>query len=515
MRQPWQDLCVVHDTTAFTNIGSQVSGVRWYSDRALLLPAGLAVIEKGIDPAYLKWLKSPGVQLGPKEIVQVDGPNLWDGLEADREALDKVASFLRLQSGRIQPFVMTLETQEFFRRNGIGRRQIHGAPLEISRVMNDKAALRHLVDDTRLFPPNVSTRDPETVMATVKKRMALPSNELDFVVVKRTNLAGGDGILFLPLGSPYEEAVTEFMREQHANDIRVVARRKGAHEYVLVHEGTTRERGEVSRLVHEFLSRPEKEVCDVIVYGMDILGNTSTPPITRQDDIEARLGSFLTKHSDNEIIIEYGYDSKSFSTQLMMDEGKGMHFLGVTEQIVDECGRHLGNKISRRRHPDRMPKEDWVTMEQYSRLAAGLAHESVNGYSGTIGFDFIKRKRDGSIYMIECNGRQTAATYPIAVSHQLEGRRPVLTIGGADVNWGVMMLNGVTTTTRSFGELAERLGSKLLFEGTSGAIPFNIRLMGLPSPKCGIITVADSIEQAEEMMKEVKLVLDPPPEPTE
>jgi len=138
-------------------------------------------------------------------------------------------------------------------------------------------------------------------------------------------------------------------------------------------------------------------------------------------------------------------------------------------------------------------------METWSRMMTEHVRDQVVAYSGTIGFDFLRIKRPKKngrrFFILECNARQTASTYPLAVSAQLKGR-------GLKA-WSMIMLNAVPTKARSFGELEKRLGN-LLFHSTLGVLPFNPRLMTLPEPHCGLIIVGKDFTEAGKMLGAAK-----------
>src|SRR5262245_45433848 len=64
--------------SGFGHLGRHIPGVRFYSDRSLLPPTDIAVIQRdGLDD-YLLWLRKVGI--GPRRIVCVDDVNLYRGL---------------------------------------------------------------------------------------------------------------------------------------------------------------------------------------------------------------------------------------------------------------------------------------------------------------------------------------------------------------------------------------------------------------------------------------------------
>jgi hypothetical protein len=513
----WSSLIGVHDSTAFHNIGLGVPGVRWYPDRALLAPFDAVVIEEGIDPSYLAWLKSPGVDLGPKRVIQVKGSNLYEGLEADPGAFEAVLSAVRHEA-RVQPFVVTREATRFFKRYGL-MEKVHGPPLEISHQMNDKARFRKIVEEAgfgHALLPYHASRERPVIERKVREYLAKPPAELDFVVSKLTNLAGGYGMLFLHRDDPSNERkLAEYLDRHHRNDIVIQVRKKEKGNFRVLEETRSREKDEVMRQVAELLRRPAEDVTDVIVWRVDLFGGDHAQ-FDRGTSVEARLSAWLSRHLDNEIIVEYGREHAAYSTQVMIENDAPPRFLGLTRQLMDGS-HHIGNALTRYHDPTRVSREAYIVMKEITCRLAEYSSKRITRFIGTQGYDFLMcpGPPDGEVYVTECNARVTAATYPIAVSKQLEGRRSEATIGepNGGINWGVKMYNAVPTSCRSFAELKERLGARsrhgrtALFQGTYGAIPFNIRLMGLDSPCCGIVAVGDSIQEAEALMDDVREIM--------
>ena len=141
-------------------------------------------------------------------------------------------------------------------------------------------------------------------------------------------------------------------------------------------------------------------------------------------------------------------------------------------------------------------------METWSRILTEYARDRIVSYRGTIVFDYRRLRRPKvfrdalrHLYMLECNARQTASTYPLAVSAQLEGR-------GLD-SWAMLMLNGVRTNARSLGEVLMKLGD-IAFDTNLGVLPFNTRLMTLSRPHCGLIVVGKDFTEAGKMLNAAK-----------
>lgn len=519
MSKFWQGLMAVHDTSAFGHMSHHILGVPYYSDRALLLPATAAVVhEDGEDlEAYLSYLQR--VRIGPQRVIRVGGPTLFDGLENDHFAMEALRAHFRA-GGLLQVFCPSERSDAFLARHMIEAKRLHSAPRAIADRLNDKAELRRIVVDCGLahaILPYVATRDPQEVMSAVRRFRAMRPDACEFPVIKPTNRAGGDGFMAVRAEWPDDEVVErvrEYLRANSWNQLAVTVHselRRSEGKPVVLDRADVRDIGrdvddgiERVRALVEKLFESEKEADHAIISRVNAVGGASIR-IARGFPLGEPLRRFLLDQCRNELIVEAGFGHDAFSTQIVVDHGH-YRFLGPTKQIVDDEGRHMGNIMVRFFDDSLSAKgltgEDRHWMESYSLDVAKYAHSRVEGYKGTIGFDFLKRKRDGRIFLLECNARQTAATYPLAVSAQLEGRvREPLNLPKSErMNWGVVMHNAVPTRARSWGALSERLGG-LLFDGTWGALPFNIRLMRLETPHVGIVATGETVDRALAVMR--------------
>jgi hypothetical protein len=340
---------------------------------------------------------------------------------------------------------------------------------------------------------------------------------MEFVVVKRTNLAGGDGFMRLNRDlseSEVEERVRGYLREHSWNELKVTAHsdfQRFEGSTVVLDRADIRDIGrdpdnvvEKVRAVINGLFTTAPDADHVIIVRENIFGGATLQLRRGMPQIDA-LKRYLMDHCRNEILVEEGFDGDDYSTQIVVSDGN-FRFLGPTMQMVDEHGRHQGNILVRYFDASLaskgMTEEDKQIMESFSYDLAKYAHTRVEGYHGTIGFDFRKRRRDGRIFLMECNARQTAATYPLAISAQLEGRhKEALTLQKNErVNWGIVMYNSVPTSARCWGALVEKLGG-LLFNGVYGALPFNVRLMQASEPHVGLVAVGKDIDKALAIMR--------------
>lgn len=535
MSKLWRGILAIHDTSGFGHLGEHIPGVEYYADRALLTPVDIAVIQSDGFDDYLCWLRSVGI--GPKRIVCVDDVNLFRGLlsgpakvsefaagpdglklhwNVELEPIKMLQSFVR-HGGKIQVFCMTEEAEAFFERAAIDRRHIQSAPLESARRMNDKAELRRLAERigiAQAFLPYVATRDPARVMTEVFRFLAMPESEAEFVVLKRTNLAGGDGFLKIPRGLSDEEVkarVIEYLRENHWNDLKLVTHCEDASapdtERPMDRAAVRDLDRAVAAVKEAFESGDEKvKISHVTVTRTDVVGGASIR-FRRGQNFRDDLRNYLGQHGRNEIIVEEGIAHWAYSN-LAVIRGKEIRILGPTRQIVDEeTGTHLGNMMLCQADPEAFPKhlsghpndvltkEDIISMNLTMRRLAEDAQTREEGYEEYLGGDFWKRVRDSRNFLGETNGRITASMYALAIAAQLKGR-----------NWGIVMLNGISTSSRTFTELRGKIGERLFRPDAGGLLPFNIRLMTLREPRCGMIAVAPSLPEAIALMEEAKVL---------
>ncbi|HTK04474.1 MAG TPA: hypothetical protein VL500_02730 [Candidatus Eisenbacteria bacterium] len=522
MTKLWEGLAVVDDMTGFGHIRDHLPGLPFYSDRALLTPVDIAVVmDDGEDlEAYLAYLRR--VRIGPKRVLRVKGPELFKGLDADPAAMEVLHQHLR-HGGLLQVFCRTPGSEAFFERHRIEPKRVFSAPREIADLMNDKARVRQVAKDIGLdhvVLPHVAAHDPQVVMAAVKAYLAKPAREIEYVVVKRTNLAGGDGFMRLTRDLPeaeVEERVRAYLREHSWNRLTVTSHSelmRRAGEALTLDQADIRDVGRdldegcqrIAAIIQPLLDATPDERGYVILRNRNVTGEAYVK-FHRGRAFTPELRRFLLDHCRNEILVEAGIAGDDFSMQVVVDHGN-LRFLGPTKQIVDAEGRHMGNAMVRRfdasleRHGLRRIHKD--VMESVSRDLTQWSHTRVNGeYRGVEGYDFRTRAASGDVYLMECNARKTASTYIFGVLAQLEDgrfREPMNLPAEERPNWGIVMLNEVPTSARSWGAVEEKLGG-LLFNGLQGALPFNIRLMKLEKPAVGIVAVGMTLDKAYAVMR--------------
>lgn len=405
MKNIWTGRHVAHDMSGFGHMSGFVKGVDYYCDRAILLPVDTVYVlkdesGKGLVEEHQAFLRRPEVALGPNNVVQVSGSDIFAGIMSDRLVLEKLQR-ATMNGSCMQIFCMTKRAEAFFAESLISKHCIDSAPLEIANKLNDKVELRRIGESMGLshaFLDYVVADEIEKTKSAVKTFLARPQEEVPFAVVKQVDRAGGDG----------------FLR------------------------------------------------------------------IMRGDDLDELLLPYFERYGNKRVLIEEGHPHKALSMQVAVGQPRSFQVVGWTRQLVEaERGRHFGNSMVRmatgHEHP-LIDKEHRHSMKVWSLLHSERAHAYPVRYRGILGYDYMLLKRprkDGrDLFLLECNARQTASTYPLAVSHQMEGR-------GKD-EWGITMWNAVSTAAQSVGEVLAKLGDDLVFSGTRGIIPFNPRLMALP-----------------------------------
>jgi len=511
MRTNWDDIAAIHDPSSFGQVGLDIPGVEKYSDRALLLPARTVVVHDDghLLEEYLGWLSSKDVSLGPKSVIRVRGRNLYDGLEADPSAMERLHACVR-SGGQIQAFNRSDEFEEFRTRQGFGDAQIHSAPQKIAHTFANKAELRRIgaaINMSHAFPEHRMTKDPRRVMAYVKEFLSRPTDEVPMVYCKRTDLAGGYGMVRVTREDDAGAKVVNFLRTFQKNEVLVECWNQTGREAMLVR--SVKDPDRLKDVLEDMLASNEN-IDSFVVRRPVLVSGLGRRRIRRGENLDAACADFVRSFGENELIVEVGYPHLAYSTQYMLGLTAGSKpFLGVTRQLM-EGTYHVGNVLTRFLREDRLKKEQYHTMKAHSETFGRYAERQMSGYVGVIGFDFAvvtEGPKKGTVYLLECNPRPTASTYPWAVMSQVEARYPdQLVVEGAEkrairANIGIVMRNGVRVEAPTFAGLKSALG-QTLFEKRKGVIPFNIRLMELPERRCGIMSVGETLEEAESLDEE-------------
>jgi hypothetical protein len=401
----------IHDLmTAFE--GLSVPGIPFYADRALVL-RGTAVVKAGPIDGHLRYLRD--VDVGATDVIRLDSDDLVGGLAGANDARAAVLDLVR-RGGRLQFFATTAKEERLLADLDLGWSHTFSAPLEVARQANDKAELRRMgerLDARRAFPWHriCGARDHGAVYAAVGE--LIRANDCDFVVLKRPDLASGDGMKLIERTRNWLDHVQPYLAE---------------------HAGA------------------------------------------------------------KELIVEAGYKHVPMSVQWELADD-GPSFACATAQLIDEAFIHLGNVLSSGELPG-VTEDDVASMRRISEPF--VRRYWADGFRGVCGFDFLRTEKDGRVLMLECNGRVTATTYALGIGRAVAERSP---------DWAVVMSNVVAAPhVRGFDDVRRLLGRRL-FDGTKGAVPFNLRCLSLAEPKVAVAAVGADVLEARIVLGEAKRLL--------
>ncbi len=132
------------------------------------------------------------------------------------------------------------------------------------------------------------------------------------------------------------------------------------------------------------------------------------------------------------LIVDEGIEGMDISVQWFIHPDGRVEKRFITRQYIVGDSLHIGNGIESSLHPHRVLPGDWTEEEKISACEHAwknteplVAWAQKHGYVGPIGFDLRATKKYGMTYILECNGRFTAAGYPASVQEQLGGNRAV------------------------------------------------------------------------------------------
>lgn len=184
-----------------------------------------------------------------------------------------------------------------------------------------------------------------------------------------------------------------------------------------------------------------------------------------------------------------GIEPRFFSRQYTHD---GAHEGNVIAENGVSCLPHEWSLETRAK----IVKCVWKTTEKFVDWIAK------RGFIGPIGFDFIANPN--SFYLLECNARTTAATYLESVRWQIEQRYSAHVCAA--------MKNAYPKRVQNWKQAVHALECEmegLAFhpEFGSGVILANPRLFHLPSPKCLLIALQGSVQQAEYTLEKARHML--------
>ncbi len=149
------------------------------------------------DKSILPWLRDVG--LAPREIIEIPHECMFQGLKSSEEIFSALANRVR-DGERLHFFRTTPLEEELVRRLEINWSDTLSCDPTIAEKMADKAYVRKVADklnDFGMFPPHLilPASWTETDLHSAVWRVETQAKRLgmDRIVVKRTDLASGDG----------------------------------------------------------------------------------------------------------------------------------------------------------------------------------------------------------------------------------------------------------------------------------------------------------------------------------
>ncbi len=178
------------------NPASTSGPARIYEERAYFLD-GTVYIGNQADKSILPWLADVG--LSPRELVTVPDKCVFRGLKESPDLLTAVAGKIA-RGARPHFFRTTTLESEFINALGLSWSDTLSCDPAIAEKIGNKAFLRRFAAELNcadVFPPHVilssGWRVEDISKATWKLTPELRKIKADKVIVKRTDLAGGDG----------------------------------------------------------------------------------------------------------------------------------------------------------------------------------------------------------------------------------------------------------------------------------------------------------------------------------
>lgn len=223
--------------------------------------------------------------------------------------------------------------------------------------------------------------------------------------------------------------------------------------------------------------------------------------ITRETPVE-RIDRFLHAYATGEctLIVDEGIEGVDISVQWFIHPDGRVEKRFITRQYIVGNSLHVGNGIAPALCPHHALPENWSEEEKVSTcMHAWENTEPIvqwaceHGYVGPIGFDLRATRRYGITYILECNGRFTAAGYPASVQEQLGNN---VAVGMR--NCKVDVDGGYNGAKRALGDLmlTSREGSGIII-ATPGSLS-----LPLEERKTFLIAVGKDLVEVEALFDE-------------
>ncbi len=190
---------------------ANVPGIESYGARATLGRGGVVVVSDHPDiPVAVSDYRQIG--LGPNEIipVRVNGGGLYRGMLSDPVALARLRFFLQADH-RLEVFRPGPTALEFARRAGIDwTRQMASPHPDVAEPWNNKRVIRQQALQnglSELFPRHILCRTEAEIRSATR---ALGGGKADGVVIKLTDRASSDGMIFLGRGESPDTFISQY-----------------------------------------------------------------------------------------------------------------------------------------------------------------------------------------------------------------------------------------------------------------------------------------------------------------
>ncbi len=231
--------------------------------------------------------------------------------------------------------------------------------------------------------------------------------------------------------------------------------------------------------------------------GIHVIGSPKEAlRIMRRDsDEHVALYTYIIEEDLREIV-----DGEERSCQALISADGRPQILAMTQNIVQNAV-HRGNMITYDPHDPTNMLPDGMR-EKFMTLLRKVAD---TGYRGYLSLDFFITQEDGvrGVKILECNARQTGATYPLAVLGQLSARlqdRAQLTVLSDN---GILLPSSQNCVT--WGDVQALCGDDLFDIGAfeagaqkGGIVP---SMVGTLPEKIGMIFVGTDSATAHEVRK--------------
>jgi hypothetical protein len=231
----------------------------------------------------------------------------------------------------------------------------------------------------------------------------------------------------------------------------------------------------------------------VIVRGTSGAAGSATFAVERSDQI-ADLAHRLASRTENRIYLVEAMVDMTVSPNVQMHVDRDVRAIrcaGMTDQRWERPLVHGGNL-----YPSCAARRN--DMLRWSRQLAEWLHSV--GFAGLAGFDYVEyidASAQPQAFLAELNPRVNGATYPL----QLRRRLNVSQREAGFPEIQAFTSGTIRTEARTFVELREMWDDRLFCRETgTGLIPYVPGLLRFG--KCGVVAVATSREQADELYDE-------------